>query len=105
MELQAGEMNWDTFVKKYKPIKNNIVDNASFDGLMFETFGEEIDHVKKVASRRPNCVWTVVDDGATDVWAGFHLVNRLGYIITKNPAESEFLYVINEDYEEEEFDE
>lgn len=107
IELQDNEMNWDTFEEKYKPIINHLDDNASFGGLMFETFGNEIEYVREVYTQNRNRIWTVVGDyGATDLMSGFHLCNRLGYVITEVPFDNgEELYVINEDYEEEVFDE
>jgi hypothetical protein len=48
------EMDFDEWVDTYKPIPNNIDTNASFDGLMFETYGDEVEFVKKVD---PNYIW------------------------------------------------
>lgn len=71
------------FEKKYKPIKNHLDDNASFNGLMFETYGEELEYVK---AQPNNKIWTYCDDGENG-WlsTGFHLVNRLGYVICQEP--------------------
>jgi len=41
------EMDYDEWVDTYKPIPNNIDKNASFDGMMFETYGAEVEFVKK----------------------------------------------------------
>ena len=75
---------WD-----YKPIKNSLNPTGSFDGCMFETYGEEIKKVIAARLVRPNHVWTILDGPGTSVifMAGMHVVNRLGYLITKDPWE------------------
>jgi hypothetical protein len=75
----------DVFDEVYEPIKNHLDDNAGWSGTLFETYGEEMEFVRKVCQENPKRVWTLVDDdnGETVIVAGMHLVNRLGYIITK----------------------
>jgi hypothetical protein len=82
------EMTMEEWESTYKPILNNIDTNASFDGLMFETYGDEYEFVK---SANPLCIWTYGDgdDGGSYIWNGFHLINRLGYFITEVPAPDE----------------
>lgn len=79
------EMDFDEWVDTYKPINNHIDTNASFDGLMFETYGDEVEFVK---SANPDCIWTYGDgdDGGSYVWNGWHFVNRIGYFITEVPC-------------------
>ena len=94
------QINWEQFEADYKPVKNHIDNNASYDGFMFETYGAELEAVQKAYKNNPDTVWTVIgDSGNVDVTSGFHLVNRLGYIITEVPAVG-FTDVINEDYNE-----
>jgi len=78
------EMTMEEWEATYKPIPNNIETNASFDGLMFETYGPEYEFVKKA---HPNHIWTYGDgdDGGSYIWAGWSFVNRLGYFITEVP--------------------
>ena len=82
------EMDFDEFVETYKPITNHIDKNASFDGLMFETYGDEYEFVKQSNEKH---IWMYGDgdDGGSYIWNGFHYVNRLGYFITEVPAPSE----------------
>jgi hypothetical protein len=56
-------------------------DIAPFGGCMYETFGEELEYVKAQPNKR---IWTIVDTDGDDliILAGFHFVNRLGYLIT-----------------------
>ena len=79
------EMDFDEWFDTYKPIPNNIDTNASFDGHMFETYGDEVEFVKKVD---PAYIWTYGDgdDGGSYVWNGWHFVNRIGYFITEVPC-------------------
>ncbi len=49
------EMSFEDWVKQYKPIYNHIDKNASFqdesdNGLMFETYGDEVEFVKSFDS-------------------------------------------------------
>jgi hypothetical protein len=74
---------YDRWLRDYKPVKNHLDDNPPYDGLMFETYGEEIDHVK---AQRPNKIWTLLDcDGKCYIVNGWHYVNRLGYFICEVP--------------------
>jgi len=78
-------MDFEEWIETYKPISNHIDTNASFDGLMFETYGDEVEFVK---SANPDCIWTYGDgdDGGSYVWNGWHFVNRIGYFITEVPC-------------------
>jgi len=83
------EMDFDEWCEQYKPIINHIDSNASFDngegGVMFETYGDEVDFVK---SQSPANIWMYGqgDDGGTYVWNGWGFVNRLGYFVTEVPC-------------------
>lgn len=83
------EMDFDEWCDTYKPIINHIDSNASFDngygGIMFETYGDEVEFVK---SQSPDKIWMYGsgDDGGTFVWSGWGFVNRLGYFITEVPC-------------------
>jgi hypothetical protein len=79
------EMTEDEWIDKYKPIKNHLDKNSSFDGHMFETYGDEEQYIKTYPN--PNCIWTYGDgdDDGTYIWAGWSYVNRIGYFITEVP--------------------
>jgi hypothetical protein len=79
------EMDLDEWAATYKPIKNHIDTNASFDGEMFETYGEELEFVKAADEDR---IWMYGDgdDGGSYIWNGWHFVNRIGYFITEVPC-------------------
>ena len=79
------EMDFDEWCETYKPIPNNIVEDSSFDGTMFETYGDEVAFVKKAD---PAYIWMYGDgdDGGSYIWNGWHIVNRIGYFITEVPC-------------------
>ena len=87
MEIELFE--WDKF---YSPVKNHLDENASLDGIMFETYGEELQYVLKQDIKS---VWTYIqgDDGVYII-PNYHLVNRIGYFITSTPWENEDVSVI-----------
>jgi|LakMenE18May11ns_1017448.scaffolds.fasta_scaffold9051472_2 hypothetical protein len=78
------ELTEDEWFDTYKPIKNHIDKNASVDGHMFETYGEELEFIEK---QKELYIWTYGDgdDGGTYIWNGFHVVNRIGYFLTEVP--------------------
>src|SRR5215467_1136196 len=82
---KTRRMWWPTFVREFKPMTNHLDDNAAGDGFMFETYGEELDFVRK---QNRSHIWTLVegDNGRLYVVEGYHLVNRLGYFVAKVPA-------------------
>ena len=83
-------LTFDDWIEKYNPIKNHIVDHGSFDGLIFETYGDEVAFVQ---SQNPNNIWTMV--WAEDCYAvvpGFRWVNREHYLISTVPFTDENLH-------------
>jgi hypothetical protein len=66
----------------YQPITNTT--REEWDGLLFETYGDDLALVLSVARKEPRRVWTWVDgDGGSYIINGYHLVNRIGYFITE----------------------
>jgi hypothetical protein len=84
------EISEDEFDKQYPLITNHIDPNASWafgdgPGCLFATYGEELEFVR---SQDPRSIWTLVDGGDDDnqyVISGYHLVNRIGYLISTVP--------------------
>ena len=78
------EMTFEEADEKFHFMVNNYDEYASFDGLMFETYGDEVDYVKSIS---PDRIWTYGDgdDGGGYIWNGWHIVNRLGYFISEEP--------------------
>jgi hypothetical protein len=78
------EMTFEEADEQFKFMVNNYDENASFDGLMFETYGDEVEYVK---SKPHNRIWTYGDgdDGGLYIWSGWSFVNRIGYFISEVP--------------------
>lgn len=80
------EMTEDEFDDCYPLVVNHLNPNASwcFDGgpgCLFETYGDELDFVRR---QDPGTVWTLVDgdDGDQYLVNGIHFVNRIGYLVS-----------------------
>jgi hypothetical protein len=89
------QLTEEQFDEMFELVPNHIDDNASFDGNMFETYGKEIEFVLEAA--KENRVITILegDDNALFFTSGYHLVNRIGYLITTKPIEEEFEVAID----------
>jgi hypothetical protein len=85
-------ITFEIFEKTYKPIKNPFVQNSSYDGCMFETYGVELAHVREQDVKK---IWTIVDCNNEEIWIvpGYSIVDRIGYLICDTPWESEDIQV------------
>jgi hypothetical protein len=88
-------MTYEAFLNEYKPQQNHLCEGAPYGGIMYETLGEEFDYVKKfIMSDKRRRVWTIVDDNGKDIIiAGYHFINRLGYVITEKEWEENYDFV------------
>jgi hypothetical protein len=79
------EMTFEEADEQFKFMVNNYDEYASLDGLMFETYGDEVEYVK---SKPENRIWMYGDgdDGGTYIWSGWGFVNRIGYLISEKPV-------------------
>jgi hypothetical protein len=79
------EMTFEEADEQFKFMVNNYDENASFDGLMFETYGDEVEYVK---TKQHDRIWMYGqgDDGGLYIWSGWGFVNRIGYFISENPV-------------------
>jgi len=90
------KLTWEEWEEKFEP----ILEDEGSDYRRFETFPPDLD---EVLSADPKCVWTVLegDDGSEYICPGYHLVNRMYYLITKKPCldpnMEDILYWENED--------
>ena len=93
------QLTEEQFDNQFELVPNTLDDNASFDGFMYETFGDELLIVKQMA--KENRVITIIE-GEDDenefgepianmyYVSGMHPVNRIGYLITKKPITEDF---------------
>jgi hypothetical protein len=86
------EITEDEFDANYQLRPNHLNPNASWTidgvGYLFETYGKELDFVRR---QDPRTVWTVLDgdDGDIYVVSGYHFVNRIGYLVSTVPIPSD----------------
>ena len=61
----------EEFYKKYHTVENHIRPN---DNNEFETYGDEVEYVHRIAQETPGKVWTLIDnnDGWYGIAAGCH---------------------------------
>lgn len=101
----------DQFDEIFNLIDNKIDLNASFGGKMFETYGAELAFVQEMAKQNrvitivetyDDCIIETDESEEDDIIipmmcyvSGYHLVNRLGYLITDEPISFEFECVLD----------
>jgi hypothetical protein len=79
--------DWEVFEKKFKPNHNTAPDQESF--RIYEP------HNKKdwtiIKKTKKSYIWTIVDGDNGNIYLtpGYKYVNRIGYIICKNPHQFE----------------
>jgi hypothetical protein len=95
----AGKLTFDSLVDSGVFVMNHLVPagECSHDGLMFETYGPEFDHVAEVARVHPARVATLVEGASGNhcLVRGLAFVDRLGYFVAKEdlPEFTELLVV------------
>jgi hypothetical protein len=91
MKYEKDEISEEFFDENFTTVINHIEpDNEDH----FETYGKEFDYVVEMA-KTTNRVWTVIecDNDITIVSAGYHLVNRMYFLITEKDWPSEHSFV------------
>lgn len=102
----ARIISYAAFVDRYRPIATGIIEGEP-SCPMFAAFGQDLQTVRRTDESR---VWTVIDVDLSDgephpyegedgdncwvIVTGYHYVNRLGYLITEAPWESDDLEVV-----------
>lgn len=84
--MTINRLSYKAFINRYKPILNHLNPDAGFDGLMFDTSGQELSHVNEIEPAR---IWTLIEgkDGFLRIHNGLHKGNRFGYFISEIPYE------------------
>lgn len=89
-------ITYEIWVDEYLPKKNEFDNNAPYEGMMFETYGAELDYVLKLAnSGKLNHIWTLINGENENTWIvpGYSIVDRMGYFVTDNAWEDENIEV------------
>jgi hypothetical protein len=94
------KMSYEKWEAKFVPMRNKFDGFASYDGCLYETYGDELTYVLLFANNHfgetsDRQVWTLVEeDGKFFVVEGYRLVNRFGYLLTENKAEVNTCYTV-----------
>jgi hypothetical protein len=87
------EITEDEFDGRFPLVTNHLNPNASWGsgnegGCLFETYGEELEFVRR---QDPRTVWTLDAGDGDDQYlvSGFHFVNRVGYLVSTVPLPEE----------------
>lgn len=90
----------DHWIDLYAPIRNP--GREEYNGMLFETFGEDLKRVEEVSRTEPGKVWTLIegDDGAQYISSGFHRVNRMGYFLCEKSYSGEQCEFLEDGVEE-----
>ena len=85
MTTNLIELTFEEADEQFNFIPNNYDEYSSFDGLMFETYGDEVEFVK---SQSPDKIWMYGegDGGGLYIWSGWGFVNRIGYFVSEKPV-------------------
>jgi len=82
------DLTEDQFDEQFPLLINHLNPSASWSfgqgqGCLFETYGQELEFVRQL---HPQQVWTLIDGDDGDIYlvSGFHWVNRIGYIISRD---------------------
>ncbi len=87
----------DTFELLFKPAQNHLTKESSFDGRMFETFGQDAKYVQLIEQAAPGRVWTILDGEEMVIVSGMRWSNRLGYLVTEYPTTDGLDFIVSLD--------
>lgn len=87
---KSEEPDDEEFYAKYGEPENHG-ETITGNPQLLETYGHELEKIIQIAAKTPKQVWTLIDgdDGISRLVAGLHTVNRINYLTTKKPWESE----------------
>lgn len=96
------EEDFDKLYTYDSSIISEVFDPESQAGML-ETYGADLKKVLEISKKHPKRVWTMIDgDEGMYLVQGYHLVNRIYYVITKEEAKSEDEEYLFDSYESEE---
>jgi hypothetical protein len=82
--MDINFMTPEDFDEKFRPLKNPHDRDAGWDGCLFGTAGVEHNFVRNQPGKT---VWTLTSHNT--LVAGYHLFDRVGYIVTEVPWEED----------------
>ena len=91
-------MNVQDFSNQSKfTVNTNIISLTGLENGYLETYGKDKEKLVVIGEVNPNLIWTVIDGDDDELYliAGYHLVNRLHYVITNEPwnkGDEEFIW-------------
>lgn len=88
--MNYKQLTWKQWEDEFEPIE------GAHGSCLFETFGDELEAVRAAFESNPLTVWTVLDGGGTylNLVNGAKWINRLGYYVTKQPAQPQTDYFV-----------
>ena len=91
----TGTITEEEFDNRFHMVRNHLDAYASLGGCMFETYGAEYEYIRDCPDSVEEHLWTYMDDdnGNLCFTSGRHVVNRIGYFITKESHRGEDIYV------------
>ena len=98
MTETATELSEEEFDALFPLLPNRLNPHAAWTdssgtGHLFETHGDELAFVGR---QDPRTAWTLVDseDGSLQLLSGFHVVNRIGYLVSSVPLPSDRCHTV-----------
>jgi hypothetical protein len=97
MPDEFRRLEWDDFVTEFRPMIAPVNPGGELEGYLHATYGPDWEAVQVAGRHDPNTIWTVVDyneenvanapygDYMWDILPGFHIVNRLGFLVCEVP--------------------
>lgn len=84
-------IQWEEFVETYQPYQNPNTKEGSYNNYLFDSYQEVIDFSVNIPEFTKNQIWTLVDGDYEESWiiSGLHIVNRMGYFVTRIEAKEE----------------
>lgn len=99
MGIKIITLTEDEWIDQFKPIPNDgIKEGCEWDlgdgPCLWETYGDDIKEVLRRSNDKKweGRLWTIHDQNY--ITLGYHIVNRLGYVFTKEKADSSVKYNI-----------
>lgn len=95
-DIAVYTLDEDTFFARFEPMRNHLDAQCGFDlgggGCLFAVTGAEYRYVR---AQDPRTVWTLIEaEGRLFIESGLHIVNRLGYLVTRVAFEPHAAYSV-----------